>query len=177
MQDRRWQRSPSIPRLETVPVRRHTGRVITVDAQQLTTLGGLLTVLLALLGYLRVMKHDLRRDLRAEIIASEARTSVRFDAVDARFDAVDARFVEVEHRLTSRIDEVRTELTSKIDEVEDRLTTKIDEVKTDLVDRIDGVKTDLAGRIDGVDHRLDTIERRTYDIGRVLPPPAPPHAS
>ncbi len=158
MQNRRWQRSPSFPRLESVPIRRHTGRVITVDAQQLTTLGGLLTVLLALLGYLRVMKHDLRRDLRAEIIASEARTSIRFDAVDARFDAVDARFDAVDARFGA--------VDARFEEFERRLTSKIDEVKTDL-----------AGRIDGVDHRLDTIERRTYDIGRVLPPPAPPHAS
>lgn len=129
-----------------------------MDAQQLTTLGGLLTVLLALLGYLRVMKHDLRRDLRAEIIASEARTSIRFDAVDARFDAVDARFDAVDARFGA--------VDARFEEFERRLTSKIDEVKTDL-----------AGRIDGVDHRLDTIERRTYDIGRVLPPPAPPHAS
>ncbi len=149
--------------------------MITLDTNDLTTLGGLLTVLLALLGYLRVMKNDLRRDLGTEIGGLRTEMHAGFERLDRRIDDLKTdlttKIEDVDHRLTTKIDDLDQRLTARIDDLDRRLSARIDDLDRRLTQQIDDVKTDLGGQILRLDKRLSSIEQRTYDIGRVLPPP------
>ena len=91
-----------------------------MDQQTWTTLLGMAGFTLALFGYLRTMKTDLRGDLETGLARLESRMDSKFDAVDTRFEAVDKRFDAVDKRFDA-VDKRFEGVDKRFDQVEARL--------------------------------------------------------
>ncbi|HSK03589.1 MAG TPA: hypothetical protein VK932_20195 [Kofleriaceae bacterium] len=70
---------------------------------------------------------------------------------------VDDRLIEVDVKLTGKIDALDARLTGKIDALDTRLTGKIDALDTRLTGKIDALDTRLTGKIDALDTKLSLI--------------------
>jgi hypothetical protein len=154
--------------------------VISVDYQSAGFIVAFAGVAVALFGYLRTMKQE----LRAEIAASETRTGERFDAVRAeivasetrtgeRIEVVRAEAAAGEARTGKRFEEVRAEIAAS----ETRTGKRIDDLRAETGKRLDDLRAETRAGFAQVGSRLSVLEARSYDLGRALPPPAEPDAS
>ena len=126
-----------------------------MDQQMWTTLAGLASLVLVLLGYLGAMKRDL--------IAAIGKVEYR---LDTKIDGARTELKTDIAALDTKIDGARTELKTDIA----ALDTKTDGMRTELRNEIAASHIDLKTDIGKVEDRLTAIESRTYDISTRLPP-------
>jgi hypothetical protein len=126
-----------------------------LDSQQITTIVSVFGAVVAFAGLMRQSRRDMNEQLDG-----------------------------VKTELGQRIDGVKTELGQRIDGVETKLERQhgairadMSLMKMDLERQIDRVCNDLERQIGGVDSnvtkiysRLNDLERRSYDLARLLPP-------
>jgi len=144
-----------------------------VDQQMWTTLAGLASLVLVLLGYLGAMKRDLiaaigKVEYRLDTKIDGARTELKTDiaALDTKIDGARTELKTDIAALDTKIDGARTELKTDIA----ALDTKTDGMRTELRNEIAASHIDLKTDIGKVEDRLTAIESRTYDISTRLPP-------
>jgi chromosome segregation ATPase len=165
--------------------------MITVDQQMWTTLAGLASLVLVLLGYLGAMKRDLiaaigKVEYRLDTKIDGARTELKTDiaALDTKIDGARTELKTDIAALDTKIDGARTELKTDIAALDTKIDGARTELKTDIAaldTKTDGMRTELRNEIAAshidlktdigkVEDRLTAIESRTYDISTRLPP-------
>lgn len=112
----------------------------------------------------------LRQQLVGEILASEARTAGRFEAIDARFDAIDARFDASEQgtarrfeALEARIDATAAETRRHFDVIAEALRSTIVVVAEGLAaldEKTERFRSEVREEFTKVDRRFLHLEAR-----------------
>ena len=90
----------------------------------------------------------------------ERQLAVLADGYTANHDAIVATKAELQQQIKQvddRLIEVDVKLTGKIDALDARLTGKIDALDTRLTGKIDALDTRLTGKIDALDTKLSLI--------------------
>src|SRR5699024_1622945 len=133
-------RMPSL--LAFIQYSRHTRGVGIMDLDTWVSLGGLLSVGAALIGYIRAATRDLKSELTGHIAK-----------LDTKIDGV-----------RKEAQEQHTALDTKIDRVNRNLDTKITAARKEAKEGNDSLRESMEAAFGRIETRLTSLEPRTYDI-------------
>ncbi|KRF19049.1 hypothetical protein ASG90_03985 [Nocardioides sp. Soil797] len=120
--------------------------MITVEQQTITTIVGVLGLILAF----AVMMQSMKRDLKASIEQSGA--------------ALGARIDKTETTLGARIDKTETALAARIDKTETALAARIDKVEAKTEDTLTEMRNEHRSDMADIRAGLRALEQRFFEI-------------